>query len=163
MTGEIADGWLPIYYSPGRMTPSYDKLESGAKITGRSLSDITVSPQVSIYVTKDKKEAFNRERPHIAFYIGGMGTFYHEYMHRIGFGDESDAIRKKYLNRDRTGAADLVTNEMVAATSLIGSADECVEQMQGYYDDGVDEIRLVFNEPDAAGYHNIIESIGKFI
>jgi F420-dependent oxidoreductase-like protein len=163
MTGEIADGWLPIYYSPGRMAPSYDKLKSGAEITGRSLSDITVSPQVSIYVTKDKKEAFNRERPHIAFYIGGMGTFYHEYMHRIGFGDESDAIREKYLNQDRIGAAEIVTNEMVAATSLIGSADECVEQMQRYYDDGVDEIRLVFNEPDAAGYHNIIESIGKFI
>ena len=84
-------------------------------------------------------------------------------MHRIGFGDESDAIREKYLNRDRTGASDLVTDEMVSATSLIGSADECVEQMQRYYDDGVDEIRLVFNEPDASGYHNIIESIGKFI
>ena len=56
-----------------------------------------------------------------------------------------------------------MTDEMVSATALIGSASECLEQMQRYYDDGVDEIRLVFNEPDAAGYHNIIESIGKFI
>ena len=34
MTGEIADGWLPIYYSPGRMDPSYNKLKSGAENSG---------------------------------------------------------------------------------------------------------------------------------
>ena len=34
-----------------------------------------MSPQVSIYVTDDIAAARDRERPHIAFYIGGMGVF----------------------------------------------------------------------------------------
>ena len=163
MTGELADGWLPIYYAPGRMSDSYAKLKEGTDLAGRTLDDITVSPQVSIYVTEDKAEAYNRERPHIAFYIGGMGTFYHEYMHKIGFGAEADAIREKYLNRDRKKAADLVTDEMVSATALIGTPEECSGQMKKYFDDGVDEIRLVFNEPKAEGYRNIIESMAPFI
>ena len=114
MTGELADGWLPIYYAPGRMSDSYAKLKEGTDLAGRTLDDITVSPQVSI-------------------------------------------------NRDRQGAADLVTDEMVAATALIGTPEECSSQMKKYFDDGVDEIRLVFNEPDAEGYRNIIESMAPFI
>ncbi len=163
MTGELADGWLPIYYSPGRMSASYEKIREGTEKAGRSISDIKVSPQVSIYVTDDSKEAFDRERPHIAFYIGGMGTFYHEYMHRIGFGEESDMIREKYLEKDRVGAANLVTDEMVSSTTLIGTPEECRNQMEKYFDDGVDEIRLVFNEPSAEGYERIIKEMAPFI
>ena len=163
MTGELADGWLPIYYAPGRMGASYAKINEGAENAGRSLTDITVSPQVSIYVTDDREKAFGLERSHIAFYIGGMGTFYHEYMHRIGFGEESDIIREKYLARDKVGAANSVTDEMVSSTTLIGSPEECSSQMKKYFEDGVDEIRLVFNEPDSEGYERTIEAMAPFI
>ena len=163
MTGEIADGWLPIYYSPGRMSPSYNKLKSGAEITGRSLADITVSPQVSIYITENKKEAFNRERPHIAFYIGGMGTFYHEYMHRIGFGEESDKVKEAFANRDRDRAAELVTDEMVEATTIIGSPAQCKEKMDMFFSLGVNEIRLVFNEDSNSKQGESMRSLAKYI
>ena len=66
------------------------ELEAGARAAGRSWRDVAISPQVSIYVTADVAAARDRERPHIAFYIGGMGVFYHEYMHRIGFGADAD-------------------------------------------------------------------------
>ena len=76
-------------------------LGRGAESAGRSLEDIALSPQVSVYVTDDMAAARDLERPHIAFYIGGMGVFYHQYMHRIGFGEEADRIRGAYLSRDR--------------------------------------------------------------
>jgi len=86
LTGELADGWLPIFLAPSRMAAATAELEAGARAAGRSLADIRISPQVSIYVTDDVGAARDRERPHIAFYIGGMGVFYHQYMQRIGFG-----------------------------------------------------------------------------
>ena len=49
-------------------------------------------------------------------------------------------------------AASLVTNEMVDSTTIIGTPEECREQMQTFFDAGVDEIRLVFNEPDVESY-----------
>jgi alkanesulfonate monooxygenase SsuD/methylene tetrahydromethanopterin reductase-like flavin-dependent oxidoreductase (luciferase family) len=163
MTGELADGWLPIFYAPGRMGASYGKINEGAENAGRSLADITVSPQVSIYVTDNREGALERERPHIAFYIGGMGTFYHEYMHRIGFGEEADVIRKKYLAGDRFGAASSVTDDMVSSTTLIGNPEECSSQMEKYFEDGVDEIRLVFNEQNSEAYKRAIEAMAAFI
>ena len=152
LTGELADGWLPIFLAPKRMGPSLSAIREGAESAGRSLDDIALSPQVSVYVTDDISEARDRERPHIAFYIGGMGIFYHQYMHRIGFGEESDMIREAYLSRDRDRAASLVTDEMVDEMTIIGDPDQCREQMESYFQAGVDEIRLVLNEPDAESY-----------
>ena len=159
MTGELADGWLPIFLAPSRMQPLIDDIEEGAKSAGRSLDDIAICPQVSIYVTDDIEEGRNRERPHIAFYIGGMGVFYHQYMHRIGFGAEADKVREAYLNRERELAASLVTDEMVDATTVIGSPGQCIEQMQAYFDAGVNEIRLVLNEPNAESYISTMKAV----
>ena len=152
MTGELADGWLPIFLAPSRMGPSLSAIQEGADSAGRSLDDIAISPQVSVYVTDDIPVARDRERPHISFYIGGMGVFYHQYMHRIGFGEESDMIREAYLSRDRERAASLVTDEMVDEMTIIGDPDQCRDQMQRFFESGVDEIRLVLNEPDAESY-----------
>src|SRR6266851_3680050 len=152
LTGELADGWLPICLAPSRMAAAVVELKAGAEAAGRSLADIAISPQVSIYVTDDVAAARGRERPHIAFYIGGMGVFYHEYMRRIGFGAEADRVREAYQARDRERAARLVTDEMVDAMTIVGTPSQCREQMQAFFDAGVQEIRLVFNEPDKDAY-----------
>ncbi len=159
LTGELADGWLPIFLAPSRMEAAVAELKAGAEAAGRSLADIALSPQVSIYVTDDIDAAQDRERPHIAFYIGGMGVFYHQYMHRIGFGSEADTIREAYMARERDRAAELVTDEMVDAMTIIGNPQQCRDQMQTYFDAGVDEIRLVFNEPDKASYLQALKAV----
>src|SRR4029450_12415336 len=93
LTRELAAGWLPIFLAPARMAAAVVELKAGAETAGRTLRDITISPQVSLYVTDNVAAARDRERPHIAFYIGGMGVFYHAYMHRIGFCGEGDGVR----------------------------------------------------------------------
>jgi F420-dependent oxidoreductase-like protein len=159
LTGELADGWLPIFLAPSRMAAALAELEAGARAAGRSLADIAISPQVSIYVTDDPRAARDRERPHIAFYIGGMGVFYHQYMHRIGFGAAADRVRQAFQSRDRDGAARLVTDEMVDAVSIIGTPTQCRDQMQKFFDAGVGEIRLVFNEPDRDAYLRSLRAV----
>lgn len=152
LTGELADGWLPIFLAPSRMAAAVVELKAGAEAAGRTLGDIAISPQVSIYVTDDVAAARDRERPHIAFYIGGMGVFYHQYMHRIGFGAEADRVRAAFQTKERDRAAALVTDEMVDAVTILGTPERCRAQMQRFFDAGVQEIRLVFNEPDRASY-----------
>ena len=159
LTGELADGWLPIFLAPSRMEAAVADLKAGAESADRSLNDITFSPQVSIYVTDDIATARDRERPHIAFYIGGMGVFYYQYMHRIGFGTEADRIREAYLARERARAAELITDEMVDAFTIIGNGQQCRDQMQAYFDAGVDEIRLVFNESNGEDYLKALKAV----
>jgi F420-dependent oxidoreductase-like protein len=159
LTGELADGWLPIFLVPERMEAAVAELEAGAKAANRSWRDVAISPQVSIYVTADAAAARDRERPHIAFYIGGMGVFYHEYMHRIGFGAEADRVRAAFAARDRDGAARLVTDEMVDAMTIIGDPAQCRRRMQAYFDAGAREIRLVFNEPGKEAYLEALRAV----
>lgn len=160
MTGELADGWLPIYLAPTRMDAAVAELKAGAETVGRSLDDIVISPQVSIYVTDDIDAAMERERPHIAFYLGGMGVFYHQYFTRIGFGQDADRVREAYLARERDRAAELVTDEMIHATTIIGNPQQCRDQMTEFFDAGVDEIRLVFNELDPYAYLKALKAVG---
>src|SRR2546422_633768 len=159
LTGELADGWLPIFLAPSRMAAAVVELKAGAEAAGRTLRDIAISPQVSIYVTDDIKAARDRERPHIAFYIGGMGVFYHAYMHRIGFGGEADRVREAFQARERDRAAKLVTDEMVDAVTILGTPKHCRDQMQRFFDAGVQEVRLVFNEPDKDAYLEALRSV----
>jgi alkanesulfonate monooxygenase SsuD/methylene tetrahydromethanopterin reductase-like flavin-dependent oxidoreductase (luciferase family) len=103
--------------------------------------------------------ARDRERPHIAFYIGGMGVFYHQYMHRIGFGDEADRVRAAFQARERDRAATLVSDEMVDAMTILGSPTQCREQLRRFFDAGVQEVRLVFNETDMASYLRALRAV----
>jgi len=159
LTGELADGWLPIFLAPSRMAAAVAELEAGAKAAGRSWRDIAISPQVSVYMTDDVAAARDRERPHIAFYIGGMGVFYHQYMRRIGFGPDADRVREAYRARERDRAAKLVTDEMVDAMTIIGSPRQCRDQMQAFFDAGVREVRLVFNEPNKEAYVKALRAL----
>jgi alkanesulfonate monooxygenase SsuD/methylene tetrahydromethanopterin reductase-like flavin-dependent oxidoreductase (luciferase family) len=159
LTGELADGWLPIFLAPSRMAAAVAELKAAAEAAGRTLRDIAISPQVSIYVTDDVAAARNRERPHIAFYIGGMGVFYHAYMHRIGFGAEADRVRAAFLAKERDRAAALVTDEMVDAMTILGTPEQCRAQMQRFFAAGVQEIRLVFNEPDTEAYLRALRAV----
>src|SRR5436309_10947904 len=159
LTGELADGWLPIFLVPARMAPALAEIDAGARRAGRKVGDIAISPQVSVYVTDDRAAARDRERPHIAFYIGGMGVFYHQYMRRIGFGDEADRVRAAFQARERDRAAQLVTDEMVDAVTILGTPGQCRDQMQRFFEAGVQEVRLVFNEPDKDAYLEALRSV----
>jgi F420-dependent oxidoreductase-like protein len=159
LTGALADGWLPIFLAPSRMQVAVAEIKAGAEAAGRAWDNIAFSPQVSIYVTDDIAAARDRERPHIAFYIGGMGVFYHQYMHRIGFGVEADRVRNAYLARERDRAAQLVPDALVDAVTIIGNPQQCRGQMQAFFDAGVQEIRLVFNEPNKDAYLKALRAI----
>ena len=163
MTGEIADGWLPIFFAIDRMGESFKALNKGLKKSNRTLKDLTISAQIATYVTNDIDSAFNQERHHLAFYIGGMGVFYHKYMHSIGFGKDADKVREAYINKDRDLAAKLVTDEMVEATSIIGSPQDCSAQMKKFFSNGVDEIRLVINAETSKDFKSTLTQLAPYI
>ena len=81
------------------------------------------------------------------------------YFHRIGFGPEADRVRQAYQARERDKAAQLVTDAMVDAVTIIGNPQQCRDQMQAFFDAGVQEIRLVFNEPNKEAYLQALKAV----
>ncbi|MGH2915701.1 MAG: LLM class flavin-dependent oxidoreductase, partial [Solirubrobacteraceae bacterium] len=76
LAGEIADGWLPTFFSPEHVADFRALLQRGAARSGRSLDDggFEIAPTVQAYVSDDREAARDLMRPGLALYVGGMGS-----------------------------------------------------------------------------------------
>src|SRR5204863_5707931 len=74
LAGEIADGWIPTFFSPEHVAQFRELLQEGAGRSGRSLEGFDIAPTVQSYVSDDRDLARNLMRPVLALYIGGMGS-----------------------------------------------------------------------------------------
>jgi coenzyme F420-dependent oxidoreductase len=137
LTGELADGWLPIYLDAGHLPSFQRELERGARKAGRPLQAIDVAPYILACVSADGEAARDLVRAHLAYYIGGMGTFYAGLIARYGFEDEVNRVREAWGKGERKAAAAHVTDAMVARMALCGSPREGRQQLEAYRAAGV--------------------------
>jgi coenzyme F420-dependent oxidoreductase len=137
LTGELADGWLPIYLDASRLHDFQRDLERGAKKAGRALNAIDIAPYILSCVSEDVEAARHLVKAHLAYYIGGMGTFYANLIARYGFEDEVSRVREAWSEGDRERAAAQVGDAMVAHMAICGSPQEGRAQLERYRAAGV--------------------------
>ena len=141
LAGEIADGWIPIFFSPENVGELRPLLEEGAARAGRSLDGFDIAPTVNVAISEDLQAARDVVRPVIALYVGGMGSrkqnFYNALACRYGFEDAARKIQDLYLDGLRDQAAAAVPDELVDAVALCGPADRVRDRLAVYRDAGV--------------------------
>jgi F420-dependent oxidoreductase-like protein len=141
LAGEIADGWIPIFFSPENVGELRPLLEDGARRAGRSLDDFDIAPTVNVSVSDDLQAARDVMRPVIALYVGGMGSrkqnFYNALAGRYGFEAAAKEIQDLYLDGRRDEAAAAVPDELVDTVTICGPADRVRERLAVYRDAGV--------------------------
>ena len=137
LTGELADGWLPIYLDASHLQDFQRDLARGAEKAGRPLSAVDVAPYILACVSEDVEAARGLVRSHLAYYIGGMGTFYANLIARYGFQDEVNRVREAWGKGDRKAAAGRVTDAMVAHMAICGRPQEGRAQLEKYRAAGV--------------------------
>lgn len=125
LTGEIADGWLPTHVSVSRYHELRTELVAGATAAGRDPDELDQATLLLIACTDDGDTARDLCREHLAYYIGGMGTFYHELMHASGHGAVGDEIMARWQAGDRTGAAAAIPRDMLDDLVIAGTRAEC--------------------------------------
>lgn len=137
LTAEIADGWLPIFFSPDAYSETYQQyIEAGfAKAgNGKSIDEFDIAPSVTVILEDNLEMAYNQVKPQLALYIGGMGAkgknFYFDLACRYGFEAEAEAIQDLYLAGNRGEAMMTVPNELVDAVALVGSKDRIKDRVQ---------------------------------
>src|SRR5947209_11698044 len=74
LAGEIADGWIPTFFSPEYVGDFRALLQEGADRSGRTMDAFEIAPTVSAYVSDDREMARDMMRPGLALYVGGMGS-----------------------------------------------------------------------------------------
>jgi F420-dependent oxidoreductase-like protein len=141
LAGEIADGWIPIFFSPENVGDLRPLLEEGAQRAGRSLDGFDIAPTVNVSVDDDLGAARDRMRPFIALYVGGMGSrkqnFYNALAVRYGFEEAARKVQDLYLDGRRDEAAAAVPDELVDTVTLCGPADRVRDRIGVYRDAGV--------------------------
>jgi F420-dependent oxidoreductase-like protein len=128
-SGEVADGVLPIFYSPERPGIVTDPILEGMRKAGRapSLEAFDVAPFVRAKMGPDVQACRDAIRPELALYIGGMGArtknFYNDVAIKLGYEGAAKAIQDLYLDGKKAEAAASVPDRLVDEISLVGPTE----------------------------------------
>jgi F420-dependent oxidoreductase-like protein len=141
LAGEIADGWLAIFFSPEYATEGLAQVAAGRARVGRTLDGFDVVPTVPVVLGDDPATAADAIRPYTALYVGGMGSreknFYNAQMIRMGYPEQAAEIQDRYLARDYTGAMAAVPVAFLEQTALLGDRDRIADRLPAYAEAGV--------------------------
>jgi F420-dependent oxidoreductase-like protein len=141
LAGEIADGWIPTFFSPEHVAEFRRLLEEGAARSGRPLDGFDIAPTVQAYVSDDRELARNLMRPVLALYIGGMGSrkqnFYNNLVRRYGFEQAAAQIQDLYLEGKKQEAGQAIPDELIDTISLCGPRAVVAERIAAFREAGV--------------------------
>ena len=144
LAGEIADGWLPVFFSPEHTNALRGPLEEGAARAGRSLDDFRICPSVNVMIGDDLESARNAMRPVLALYVGGMGSreqnFYNRLVSTYGFEKAAKEVQDLYLAGKKTEAMFALPDDLIDLVSIAGPREKAKEKVRAFRDAGVDTL-----------------------
>jgi F420-dependent oxidoreductase-like protein len=143
MTAEIADGWLPIYYSP-KVSAMYNGwLDEGFSRPGArsSRERFEIAANCQVVVTDEVDSTLDAMKPMLGFYIGGMGAkemnFHKNVFSRMGYEKEADEIQDLFFEGKRDEAIAAVPTQMAADISLVGPREKIRDDLAAWEEAGV--------------------------
>ena len=129
LAAEIADGWVPLYYSPYR-TDVYEANLDGVK------PGFEIAVNVFVNVNDDVSEALWPVKATLGFYIGGMGAktknFHTELMARMGFEEDAHRIQDLFFEGKRDEAILAVPDAFADEISLVGPKERIAERLEAW-------------------------------
>jgi len=139
-TAEIADGWLPLYYSPYRQEVYASQLKNakpGFEITAMTM----------VHLSDNIDEGLQMVKAMLGFYIGGMGSkkknFHKELMSRMGFEEEANRVQDLFFEGKRDEAIEAVPTEFADEISLVGPKERIAEKIQDWKNSPVTTINIM--------------------
>lgn len=144
LSAEIADGWMPVFFSPEHTKELRAPLDEGAARAGRTLDGFSICPTVNVMISDDLESARNAMRPMLALYVGGMGSreqnFYNRLVSSYGFEREAREVQDLYLEGRRSEAMLAIPDRLIDLVSIVGPRDQAREKIQAFRDAGVDTL-----------------------
>jgi len=146
LAAEVADGWLPLWYSPYRP-------EVYAASLAAAKPGFEIAQTVSIQVTDDVQQGIDQMKPHLGFYVGGMGArkrnFHKELMARMGYEAEAQQIQDLFFDGKRAEAIAAVPDAFVDEIALIGPVERIRERLAPWRESPIGTLLLGSHDPAA--------------
>jgi len=128
LTGEIADGWLPIFTVRGAISGLLTELRDSQRSAGRARESVAVGAYIPGVSGRRGRELVAQQ---IAFYAGGMGRYYAEFLSRLGYAEEVQRVRALWTQGNVVGAVAAVPDELLERASMLTPADAAAFRSEG--------------------------------
>ena len=140
---EIADGWLPIFFSPERARQTFP--------VPFERDGLDIAPAVPAVLSDDVETAREVLKPYYALYVGGMGArgknFYNELAREYGFEEAAQRIQDLFLDGKQRDAAAAVPDELVDELALVGPRERIGERLEAWKDSGATTMLVSTRDP----------------
>ncbi|MGP3979666.1 LLM class F420-dependent oxidoreductase [Streptomyces sp. KR80] len=144
-TTRIADGWLPLYWSPLRTDVYQASLEDVPE-------GFLIAPMARAQVCASVAEGLRPVKAMLGFYIGGMGhaarNFHADLMARMGFEAEARRVQELFLDGRRAEAIDAVPDAFADEISLVGPQERIAERLELWRKGPVTDLLVTAPDPD---------------
>jgi len=164
-TAEIADGWIPIFYTPNSAEMYQPWLDEGFARPGarRTRADFEIAATCHLEITADngpaRQAVIDGMKPIVALYMGGMGAkemnFHHQVFTRMGYGDLADEVQSLFLSGQKDEATALIPDDLVNDMHIIGDEGYVKERVAQWEETGV--TTLLLSARNAAEIRKIAE------
>ncbi|WP_428486673.1 LLM class F420-dependent oxidoreductase [Rhodopila sp.] len=136
--GEVADGNLPIFFSPNKPDVITGPTLEGRRKSGLTMAGFDTAPYVRIKVGPDAAACRDAIRPELALYIGGMGAraknFYNDVAVKLDYEGAAKTIQDLYLDGKKAEAAAAVPDALIDEISLCGPAERIKDRLAAWQD-----------------------------
>jgi F420-dependent oxidoreductase-like protein len=154
-TAELADGWLPIWFSPYRLDMFRPAIEEGFQRAGngKSWKDFAVAAGCTVVLGDDVRACLAQLKPTLALYVGGMGAkqknFHNEMITKYGYGEVAARIQELYLAGRKAEAIAAVPDELCDEMSLCGPQARIRQRYRAWEDSGITTLLVQTNQREA--------------
>jgi 5,10-methylenetetrahydromethanopterin reductase len=128
LTGEIADGALPLLFPPEHFATVQPLIAAGAADAGRTLDEIDLAACIWVSVSEDRAAAEAVLREKIAYYGAGLGPLIHAQL-GVTKADFAPIERAIQTERDPAKASALVTDRMLRI-GVVGTPDDLIPRLE---------------------------------
>jgi F420-dependent oxidoreductase-like protein len=154
LTAEIADGWLPLGFTPARMKAFRPWLDEGLRRAGgKTLRDLEIQPRAFVVLTDDVRAGLQTLKPRVALYVGGMGhrnkNFHTQAMTANGYGEAAERIQELYLGGRKAEAVAAVPDDFIDEGALVGPRHRIRERFRAWADSGATGLTVATQQDEA--------------
>ena len=147
-TAEIADGWLPLYYSPYRQEVYADQLAAARP-------GFEITALAAMKITKDVSAGLWPVRAMLGFYIGGMGAkgqnYHTKLMSRMGYEREALNVQELFFAGKRDEAIAAVPEAFADEISLVGPPERIRDKLEVWRASPVTSLMVSTQDPAELG------------
>ena len=158
LAGRFADGWHALMLTREGLSERLEDLERGAELAGREPGEVRTTLSLTCCALEDGERARDLVRQHVAFYIGGMGTYYRDNLARQGHEELAHGIYDAW-NDDRRGEAVSLIDDDLLDSLAVGGTPERARELLAEFEtlDGVDVASVSF--PRGADVEEIVATM----